>query len=101
VWQGARQSLTAPHTRRHDGRRARSKAGLRLRQVPPQREPIINIALRAKKLDEIALKFVVRHPDAVALDLGVGLDARMFRIAAPFTVDWYAIDFPEVITARQ
>ena len=58
--------------------------------------PIINIALRAKKLVEIALKFVVRHPDAVALDLGVGLDARMFRIAAPFTVDWYAIDFPEV-----
>ena len=26
--------------------------------------PIINIALRAKKLDEIALKFVARHPDA-------------------------------------
>ena len=63
--------------------------------------PIINIALRAKKLDEVALKFVVRHPDAVALDLGVGLDTRMFRIAPPSTVDWYDIDFPEVITARQ
>ena len=32
--------------------------------------PIINIALRAKKLDEVALKFFARHPDAVALDLG-------------------------------
>jgi deazaflavin-dependent oxidoreductase (nitroreductase family) len=31
--------------------------------------PIINIALRAKKLDELALKFVTRHPDACALDL--------------------------------
>ena len=63
--------------------------------------PIINIALRAKKLDEVALKFVTRHPAAVALDLGAGLDTRMFRIAPPSTVDWYDIDFPEVITARQ
>ena len=35
--------------------------------------PIINIAHRAKKLDEVALRFITRHPDAVALDLGVGL----------------------------
>jgi O-methyltransferase involved in polyketide biosynthesis len=63
--------------------------------------PIINIALRAKKLDEVALRFVARHPDAVALDLGAGLDTRMFRAAPPPTVDWYDIDFPEVITARR
>src|SRR5215208_7985700 len=63
--------------------------------------PIINIALRAKKLDEVALRFVARHPDAVALDLGAGLDTRMFRAAPPPTVDWYDIDFPEVIAARQ
>jgi O-methyltransferase involved in polyketide biosynthesis len=63
--------------------------------------PIINIAHRAKKLDEVALRFITRHPDAVALDLGAGLDTRMFRIAPPATVDWYDIDFPEVITARQ
>ena len=63
--------------------------------------PIINIALRAKKLDEVALEFVTHHPNAVALDLGAGLDTRMFRIAPPPTVDWYDIDFPEVITARR
>ena len=63
--------------------------------------PIINIAHRAKKLDEIALSFVTRHPRAVGLDLGAGLDTRVFRIAPPPTVDWYDIDFPEVITARQ
>src|SRR5215203_3434920 len=63
--------------------------------------PVINIALRAKKLDEVALKFVTSHPDAVALDLGAGLDTRMLRIAPPPTVDWYDIDFPEVITARR
>jgi O-methyltransferase involved in polyketide biosynthesis len=63
--------------------------------------PIINIALRAKKLDEVARRFVTRHPDAVALDLGVGLDTRMFRVAPPSTVNWYDIDFPEVIAARR
>jgi O-methyltransferase involved in polyketide biosynthesis len=63
--------------------------------------PILNIALRAKKLDEIALSFVTRHPDAVGLDLGAGLDTRVFRIAPPPTVDWYAVDFPDVITARR
>jgi O-methyltransferase involved in polyketide biosynthesis len=63
--------------------------------------PIINIALRAKKIDEVALEFVTHHPDAVALDLGAGLDTRVFRIAPPSTVDWYDIDFPPVITARQ
>jgi O-methyltransferase involved in polyketide biosynthesis len=25
----------------------------------------------------------------------------MFRVAPPSTVDWYDIDFPEVITARE
>ena len=63
--------------------------------------PIINIAHRARKLDQVAQRFVGRHPDAVGLDLGAGLDTRVFRIAPPPTVDWYDIDFPEVIRARQ
>jgi O-methyltransferase involved in polyketide biosynthesis len=63
--------------------------------------PIVNIAHRAKKLDQVAQQFITRNPNAVALDLGVGLDTRMFRIAPPATVDWYDIDFPEVITARR
>jgi O-methyltransferase involved in polyketide biosynthesis len=63
--------------------------------------PILNIALRARKLDEIALRFVTRHPDAIGLDLGAGLDTRVFRIAPPPTVDWYDVDFPDVIAARR
>jgi O-methyltransferase involved in polyketide biosynthesis len=62
--------------------------------------PILNIALRARKLDQVARNFVTRNPDAVGLDLGAGLDTRVFRIAPPAGVDWYDIDFPEVITAR-
>jgi O-methyltransferase involved in polyketide biosynthesis len=63
--------------------------------------PIINIAHRAKKLDEVAKQFIARHPHAVGLDLGAGLDTRVFRIAPPTGVDWYDVDYPEVITARQ
>jgi O-methyltransferase involved in polyketide biosynthesis len=63
--------------------------------------PIINIAHRAKKLDEVAQSFLDRHPEAVALDLGAGLDTRQFRIAVPPGADWYDVDFAEVIAARQ
>jgi len=63
--------------------------------------PIINIAHRAKKLDEVAQAFLNRHPEAVALDLGAGLDTRMSRITVPPAADWYDVDFAEVIEARQ
>ena len=55
---------------------------------------ILNVALRAKKLDQIAGAFLARHPDAVGLDLGAGLDTRFERLAPPATVDWYDVDFP-------
>jgi O-methyltransferase involved in polyketide biosynthesis len=62
---------------------------------------ILNVALRAKKLDDVASGFIRHHPDAVGLDLGAGLDARMVRIAAPATVDWYDVDYPAVVATRE
>ena len=62
---------------------------------------ILSVALRAKKLDQIASDFLTRHPNAVGLDLGAGLDTRFERLAPPATVDWYDVDFPAVATARQ
>ena len=62
---------------------------------------ILNVALRAKKLDQVASAFLARHPDAVGLDLGAGLDTRFERLAPPATVDWYDVDFPAVAAARQ
>jgi O-methyltransferase involved in polyketide biosynthesis len=62
---------------------------------------ILNVALRAKKLDEVAAGFIRHHPDAVGLDLGAGLDTRLSRIAAPATVDWYDVDYPAVVAARE
>jgi O-methyltransferase involved in polyketide biosynthesis len=61
----------------------------------------LNVALRAKKMDEVASAFLARHPDAVGLDLGAGLDTRSVRIDAPSTVDWYDVDLPAVVAARK
>ena len=49
---------------------------------------VLSTALRAKKLDEVASRFLARHPDGVGLDLGAGLDTRVLRIDPPLTVDW-------------
>ncbi len=66
-----------------------------------QRSKVFDVAVRAKRIDEMVRQFVLRHPDAVVLDLGAGLDGRMFRVNPPPTVEWYDIDFPEVIELRR
>lgn len=62
---------------------------------------VANVALRALKLDQVAAAFLARHPDAVGLDLGAGLDTRLARLTAPAGADWYDVDFPAVATARE
>ena len=62
---------------------------------------IVTVAHRAKKLDDVASGFLDRHPDAIGLDLGAGLDTRLLRVTPPSSVDWYDIDFPAVIAARE
>ncbi|HET9874245.1 MAG TPA: class I SAM-dependent methyltransferase [Mycobacterium sp.] len=57
-------------------------------------------ALRAKMLDERAVKFTTRHPEAIVVDLGAGLSTAMLRVQPPATVDWYSIDLPRVIALR-
>jgi O-methyltransferase involved in polyketide biosynthesis len=56
---------------------------------------------RAKAHDDWARSFLADHPDAVVLHLGCGLDARVYRIDPPATVDWYDLDYPAIITLRQ
>jgi O-methyltransferase involved in polyketide biosynthesis len=73
---------------------------MRSRLIDP-RTKVFDIAVRAKRLDEVVRRFVARHPDAVVLDLGAGLDGRIFRIDPPSTVAWYDVDFPEVIALRE
>jgi O-methyltransferase len=57
--------------------------------------------VRAKAHDDWARSFLAEHPDAVVLHLGCGLDARVYRIDPPATVDWYDLDYPAIIELRQ
>ena len=59
------------------------------------------VALRAKQLDDWSSDFLARHPDAVVVHLGCGLDGRAFRIAPPPSVQWFDIDQPGVIELRR
>jgi O-methyltransferase involved in polyketide biosynthesis len=59
------------------------------------------VALRAKRLDDWATNFLRRHPDAVVLHLGCGLDTRAFRINPPETVQWFDLDQAGVIDLRR
>jgi O-methyltransferase involved in polyketide biosynthesis len=57
-------------------------------------------ALRAKMLDDRVCEFVARHPDAVVVDLGAGLDSGFYRVAPPASVDWYSVDLPGILELR-
>ncbi|GAA2206744.1 class I SAM-dependent methyltransferase [Nonomuraea monospora] len=57
--------------------------------------------VRTKAHDDWARSFLAGHPDAVVLHLGCGLDARVYRIDPPATVDWYDLDYPAVIELRR
>ncbi|PXX56533.1 O-methyltransferase [Nocardia tenerifensis] len=57
--------------------------------------------VRAKVHDDWGRSFLADHPDAVVLHLGCGLDARVYRIDPPATVDWYDLDYPAIIELRE
>ena len=59
------------------------------------------VALRAKALDIWCGDFLARHPDAVVLHLGCGLDGRAFRLDVPPAVLWFDLDQPSVIELRR
>jgi methyltransferase (TIGR00027 family) len=59
------------------------------------------VALRAKQLDDWCADFLARHPDAVVVHLGCGLDGRAFRLKPPPSVLWFDIDQPAVIELRR
>ena len=77
-----------------------ARMGYDCSRFPMPASSVTDIALRAKKLDRVVRRFVARHTDAVVLDLGAGLDSRMTRVAPPAGVDWYDVDYPEVIALR-
>jgi O-methyltransferase involved in polyketide biosynthesis len=65
-----------------------------------QTSVVCQAALRAKMLDDRVRDFIGRHPDAVVVDLGAGLDSGFYRVAPPPTVDWYSVDLPGITALR-
>lgn len=59
------------------------------------------VALRAVQFDDWCAEFLARHPDAVVLHLGCGLDGRAFRVSVPPSVSWFDVDQPSVIGLRR
>ncbi|ASW86428.1 leucine carboxyl methyltransferase family protein [Mycobacterium intracellulare 1956] len=58
-------------------------------------------ALRSAMLDRAVRDFIAAHPNAVVVELGCGLETRMHRVAPPPAVDWYDVDFANVIELRR
>ena len=59
------------------------------------------VAMRAKQFDDWSTSFLRRHPNAVVLHLGCGIDTRALRLHPPETVQWFDIDQPRVIALRR
>lgn len=73
----------------------------RLRRYLLPKSNQYTVALRAWRFDAWTVDFLQRHPDAVVLHLGCGLDSRPFRLDLPAGVDWYDLDVPQVIELRR
>jgi len=59
------------------------------------------IATRAATFDLLTTRYLADHPDATVLHVGCGMDSRVFRVDPPATVDWFDVDYPDVIDLRR
>jgi len=71
----------------------------RVRQIPLSQANKLVIILRNREFDRYARDFLARHPDAVVVHIGRGLDSRFERVDNG-QVEWYDLDFPHVIELR-
>jgi methyltransferase (TIGR00027 family) len=60
----------------------------------------VAIVLRSRDFDRHARDFLARHPEAVVVHIGCGLDTRFERVDNG-QVEWYDLDLPDVIELRR
>ena len=60
----------------------------------------VGTVIRAKNIDNLLIKFLSNHPQATVVNLGGGLCTRFFRVDNG-EVNWYEVDFPEVIELKE
>ena len=58
------------------------------------------IATRAATFDQLTTRFLADHPDAVVLQVGCGMDSRAFRVNPPAGVEWFDVDYLDVMDLR-
>ena len=59
------------------------------------------ITVRTAQYDIWARQFLAVHPQCTVVHLGCGLDSRVFRLDPGPGVQWYDLDYPEVIALRE
>jgi O-methyltransferase involved in polyketide biosynthesis len=59
------------------------------------------VTVRTVHFDDWARDFLARHDRATVLHLGCGLDGRVFRLDPGPEVEWYDVDYPEVIALHE
>jgi O-methyltransferase involved in polyketide biosynthesis len=59
------------------------------------------IATRAATFDLLTNRYLADHPDATVLHVGCGMDSRAFRVNPPASVEWFDVDYPDVIDLRR
>jgi O-methyltransferase involved in polyketide biosynthesis len=67
-------------------------------KISPKTAP--NAAARSKHFDDWTSEFVAKHERATVVHLGAGLDTRVWRVDPGPGVNWYDIDYPDVIDVR-
>lgn len=60
-----------------------------------------SVAVRTAHFDNWTRQFLAVHPEPLVLHVGCGLDARVYRLDPPSGVQWFDIDYPEVIALRK
>jgi len=65
----------------------------------------VAVILKGREFDRFAQDFLRRHPDAVVVHIGCGLDTRFERVCSEQPdngqVEWYDLDLPDVIELRR
>jgi O-methyltransferase involved in polyketide biosynthesis len=59
------------------------------------------IATRAATFDMLTNGYLADHPNATVLHVGCGMDSRVFRVDPPASVQWFDVDYPDVIDLRR
>jgi len=72
----------------------------RIRQIKMDEEDKVTVILRNLEFDRYTRDFLARHPEAVVIHVGCGLDSRFERVDNG-RVGWYDLDLPEVIALRR